>query len=94
VAYILSVIYHLVGYVATWSIKKEDRLAGAISFANMNNILIIVFSARFLGPLSPTLAAVYMLPFFMMILPLRAFGNRIHPKQSQAGEIKTTGKSL
>ena len=94
VAYILSVIYHLVGFVATWSVKKGDRFGGAISFANMNNVLIIVFSAQFFGPLSPTLAAVYMLPFFMMILPLRAFGNRIHPKQSQAGEIKTTGKSL
>ena len=82
VAYILSVIYHLVGYFATRSVKKGDRFGGAISFANMNNILIIVFSAQFFGPLSPTLAAVYMLPFFMMILPLRAVGERIRPRES------------
>jgi BASS family bile acid:Na+ symporter len=80
VAYILSMIYHLIGYLTTWSTRKGDRLAGAISFANMNNILIIVFSARFLGPLSPTLAAVYMLPFFTMILPLRVVERMIHPK--------------
>jgi BASS family bile acid:Na+ symporter len=94
VAYLLSVIYHLVGYFATRSVKKGDRFGGAISFANMNNVLIIVFSAQFFGFLSPTLAAVYMLPFFTMIVPLRAIGNRIYLKQSQAGEIKTTGKSL
>jgi bile acid:Na+ symporter, BASS family len=77
VAFILSVIYHLVGYFATRSVKEEDRFGGAISFANMNNVLIIVFSAQFLGPLSPTLAAVYMLPFFVMIVPARIVANRV-----------------
>jgi len=59
----------------TWGRKKEDRLAGAISFAYINNVLIIVFSSQFFGPLSPTLAAMYMLPFFTMILPARIMGN-------------------
>jgi bile acid:Na+ symporter, BASS family len=77
VAFILSVIYHLVGYFATRSVKKEDRFGGAVSFANMNNVLIIVFSAQFLGPLSPTLAAVYMFPFFVMIVPARIVANRV-----------------
>ncbi len=77
VAFILSVIYHLVGYFATRSVKEEDRFGGAISFANMNNVLIIVFSAQFLGPLSPTLAAVYMFPFFVMIVPARIVANRV-----------------
>ena len=77
VAFILSVIYHLVGYFATRSVKEEDRFGGAIAFANMNNVLIIVFSAQFLGPLSPTLAAVYMFPFFVMIVPARIVANRV-----------------
>ena len=80
VACILSVIYHLVGYFATRSMKREDRFAGAISFGNMNNILIIVFSAQFFDPLSTTLAAAYMLPFFMMIVPLRAVGNILNKR--------------
>jgi BASS family bile acid:Na+ symporter len=80
VSYILSVIYHLVGYFGTRSMKAEDRFAGAVSFANMNNVLIIVFSAQFFGPLSPTLAAVYMLPFFTMIVPLRALGNIVNKR--------------
>jgi len=74
VAFVLSVIYHTVGFLVTWGMKKEDQLAGAISFANMNNILIVVFSSQFFGPLAPTLAALYMLPFFTMIVPARIAG--------------------
>jgi BASS family bile acid:Na+ symporter len=39
--------------------------------AIMNNVLVIVFSAQFFGALSPTLAAMYMLPFFTMIVPVK-----------------------
>ncbi len=74
VAFVLSVIYHMVGILVTWGMKKEDRLAGAISFANMNNVLIVVFSSQFFGPLAPALAALYMLPFFAMIVPARIVG--------------------
>ncbi len=74
VAFVLSVIYHTVGLLVTWGMKREDRLAGAISFAYMNNVLVVVFSSRFFGPLAPTLAALYMLPFFTMIVPARIFG--------------------
>jgi BASS family bile acid:Na+ symporter len=74
VAFTLSAIYHMVGFLVTWGRKKEDRLAGAISFAYINNVLVIVFSSQFFGPLSPTLAAMYMLPFFMMIVPARIVG--------------------
>jgi BASS family bile acid:Na+ symporter len=74
VAFVLSVISHLIGFLLTWGMKKEDRLAGAVSFAYMNNVLIVVFSSQFFGPLAPTLAALYMLPFFTMIVPARIAG--------------------
>jgi BASS family bile acid:Na+ symporter len=74
VAFVLSVIYHMVGLLVTWAKKREDRLAGAVSFAYMNNVLVVVFSSQFFGPLSPTLAALYMLPFFTMIVPARIIG--------------------
>jgi BASS family bile acid:Na+ symporter len=75
VSFILSAIYHLVGFSVTWGMKREDRLAGAISFAYMNNVLIVVFSSHFFGPLAPALAALYMLPFFTMIVPARIVGH-------------------
>ncbi len=77
VAFVLSMIYHAVGFLVTWKMRREDRLAGAVSFAYMNNVLVIAFSSHFFGPLSPTLAALYMLPFFTMIVPARIFGQRM-----------------
>ena len=73
-AFILSALYHLSGFLVTWGMKKEDRMAAAISFAYMNNVLVVVFSSQFFGPLAPTLAAFYMLPFFVMIVPARMAG--------------------
>jgi BASS family bile acid:Na+ symporter len=74
-AFVLSVLYHGVGFLVTWGMKREDQLAGAISFAYMNNVLIVAFSSQFFGPLSPALAALYMLPFFTMIVPARIVGH-------------------
>ena len=74
VAFVLSVIYHTVGLSVTWGMKREDRLAGVISFAYMNNVLVLVFSSQFFGPLAPTLAALYLLPFFTMIVLARIAG--------------------
>ncbi len=76
IAFALSLVYHIVGLLVTWGRRGEDRLAGAVSLAYMNNVLIVVFSSQFFGPLSPTLAAVYMLPFFAMIVPARMVGDR------------------
>jgi len=77
IAFALSLLYHIVGLLVTWGRRGEDRLAGAVSLAYMNNVLIVVFSSQFFGPLSPTLAAVYMLPFFVMIVPARMVGDRL-----------------
>ncbi len=76
IAFALSLVYHIIGLLVTWGRRGEDRLAGAVSLAYMNNVLIVVFSSQFFGPLSPTLAAVYMLPFFVMIVPARMVGDR------------------
>jgi len=86
IAFALSVLYHIVGFLVTWGRGREDCLAGAISLAYMNNVLIIVFSAQFFGPLSPMLAAVYMLPFFIMIVPARVVGNRIRGVRREKGD--------
>jgi BASS family bile acid:Na+ symporter len=72
VALILSGILFVLGIIAIWWTTPEDRIASAISVGNMNNVLIIVFSSRFFGPLEATVAAMYMFPFFLIIFPLRA----------------------
>lgn len=79
VAFVLSAIYHMVGFLVTWMMKREDRVAGAICFAYMNNVLIVVSSSQFFGPLAPALATLYMFPFFTMIVPARIVGHLMKP---------------
>ena len=75
VAVVLSLVYCFVGIVCMVKRPVEDQIAGAITLANMNNVLIIVFAARFFGPLEPTVAAIYILPFFGLLIPLRMYYN-------------------
>lgn len=72
-AVILGAVYLAAGFLLTWREPLDDRLAAAVSFGNMNNVLVIVFAARFFSPLEPTLAAMYMIPFFGLIVPLRIY---------------------
>jgi bile acid:Na+ symporter, BASS family len=83
VAYVLSVVYYFTGFMMTPGRRREDRLAAGVSFAAMNNVLVVVFASRFFGPLSPTLAAMYMFPFFTMLLPVKLLANYAMPARSQ-----------
>jgi bile acid:Na+ symporter, BASS family len=76
VAYVLSAIYFLVGLLVTPGLNSSERVAAGVSLALMNNVLVIVFSSRFFGPLSPTLAAMYMFPFYTLIVPAKLIAVR------------------
>jgi bile acid:Na+ symporter, BASS family len=76
VAFFLSALFHGLGWFLHWGQPVEQRLAQAVSLAYINNVLVIVFASQFFGPLCPTLAAMYMLPFFSFIVPLRWLGRR------------------
>ena len=73
VAIVLAAIYITVGILATWRTPVKDQVASAVSMGNINNVLVIVFASEFFGPLEPTLAAMYMIPFFGVIFPLRLY---------------------
>lgn len=73
VAMALGVLYLILGILVVYKARPEDQLASVIGFGNMNNVLVIVFASQFFGPLAPTLAAAYMIPFFGLIFPLRAY---------------------
>ena len=73
VAIALAALYAMSGILAMPRSSIDDQLASAISMANVNNVLVIVFAAEFFGPLEPTVATMYILPFFVMVVPLRAY---------------------
>ena len=73
VASALALFLGAAGMLALPNKPAASRIGSAISMANINNVLIIVFAAKFFGPLEPTLAAMYMIPFFAVILPMRIY---------------------
>ncbi len=74
-AYALSVVYYGTGFLVTVGKPMSERLAAGVGLGVMNNVLVIVFSSEFFGPLSPTLAAMYMFPFYTMIVPVKLIAN-------------------
>lgn len=77
VAFLVSIFCHGIGFAVAWRRKREERLAGAVSFAYMNNVLVAAFTSEHFGPLAPALAVIYMFPFFGMIVPARIVARRI-----------------
>jgi BASS family bile acid:Na+ symporter len=69
----LGALYLMAGLFISWGRTVEDQLAAVISLGIMNNVLVIVFSSEFFTPIEPTVAAMYMIPFFALIIPLRAY---------------------
>ncbi len=72
----LAAIYAAAGILFFRRSAVEERLAGAVMFAHMNNVLMIVFSAQFFGPRETMTAAMYLVPFFVLVLPLKHYGSR------------------
>jgi BASS family bile acid:Na+ symporter len=87
VAYALSAIYYAAGFLTSPGVGHAERLAAGVSLAVVNNVLVIVFSSRFFGPLSPLLAAMYMFPFFTMIIPVKLIANLLAGSPHRGDEI-------
>ena len=73
ISIILGAVYVIIGILTQAKSTLKNQLAAAIIFANINNVLVIVFATEFFGHLEPTLAATYMIPFFALIFPLRIY---------------------
>jgi BASS family bile acid:Na+ symporter len=58
-------------FLGRLSCGRLSGLDGAVLTTYINNVLIVVFAARFFGPTEPLLAAAYLLPLYVMLLPIR-----------------------
>jgi bile acid:Na+ symporter, BASS family len=76
VVFVLAAIYCLAGIFFFKTSSLENQLAGAVMMTNINNVLVIVFSSEFFGPIEPMVAAMYMIPFFVVVIPLRYYRHR------------------
>jgi BASS family bile acid:Na+ symporter len=75
VATLLAGTYFLAGMLFSLGRPLPDHLSLIIIFGFVNNVLAMVLSARFFGPLGTTVAAMYTIPFFCLIVPLRLYRN-------------------
>ncbi len=75
VSILLAAVFLVLGFFSLGRAPMEERLAAATAMTNVNNVLILVFAARFFGPLEPTVAAMYLIPFYGAIVPLRMIGH-------------------
>jgi len=71
VAYVLSITYYCAGFILSPRQEVKEQLAAGVSMAIVNNVLVIVFSSEFFGPLSPTVAAMYMFPYYTLLVPVK-----------------------
>jgi bile acid:Na+ symporter, BASS family len=76
VVFVLAAIYCVVGIFFFRKGPLHNHLAGAVMLGNINNVLVIVFSSQFFGPVEPLVAAMYMIPFFVLVIPLRYYRYR------------------
>ncbi|MGV8056814.1 MAG: bile acid:sodium symporter [Smithellaceae bacterium] len=72
----LAAVYCAVGIFFFRKNSLENQLAGAVILGNLNNVLVIVFSSEFFGPVEPLVAAMYIIPFFGLVIPLRYYYHR------------------
>ena len=82
---VLAAVYAVVGILFFHRSAVEDRLAGAVMLAHVNNVLLIVFSSRFFGPAETMTSAMYLVPFFAIVLPLRYYGERVRGRAQAVG---------
>ena len=67
--------YCLLGYFT--SPTKQDRTAGLISMAYINNVLVAVFALQFFGAQVAALAAFYNIPYYVGIIPIKKIALRL-----------------
>ncbi|MBU1451455.1 MAG: bile acid:sodium symporter [Proteobacteria bacterium] len=63
----------LMGPLSGW---RLDLISCGCGLIFINNVLVVVFAANFFGPRNPLLAALYLLPLYVMLLPLRLLASR------------------
>ncbi|MBU0513575.1 MAG: hypothetical protein KJ621_02270 [Proteobacteria bacterium] len=74
---LLGVIYALTGLLyGLFRRGMTQALTGAAGLSFINNVLVVVFAAKFFGDQGPLLAAMYMIPFFGLLVPLGWLGKR------------------
>ncbi len=61
------------GMVLCWSASPQERVAAGGAMGWINNVLVIVLGHYFNDPLVSVVAALYMVPYYLLVVPLSHF---------------------
>ncbi len=67
---VLAVLMAMLGWAVLWASPPSSRVAAAGTLCWVNNVLVIVVGSYVNDPWTSVLGGLYMLPTFLMILPL------------------------
>ncbi len=70
IACLASLCFMLGGFFSAYTFEKKEKIAAMIAFAMTNNILVIVLCGEYFGHLELLVAALYTIPFFLIIIPI------------------------
>jgi BASS family bile acid:Na+ symporter len=73
VTVVLAAIFFVAGIAFSWKLALAEQLAMIISISQVNNVLVLVFSAQLFGPIEPMVAAMYTIMFFSLLVPIRGY---------------------
>jgi BASS family bile acid:Na+ symporter len=73
VSVILAAAYFAAGVLFSVGRPLPDHLSLIITFGMINNVLVVVLCSEFFGHLEATVAAMYTIPFFGLIVPMRLY---------------------
>ena len=71
VACVAALIFVTAGFISALPFPAKQRTSAMLAFAMTNNILVIVLSGSYFGSNELLVAAMYTVPFFLVILPIR-----------------------
>jgi BASS family bile acid:Na+ symporter len=85
VTVVLAGIFFVAGIAFSWKLALPEQLAVIISLAQVNNVLVLVFSSQLFGPIEPLVAAMYSVMFFSLLVPIRGYQRwRLRAERNQA----------
>jgi BASS family bile acid:Na+ symporter len=74
------------GLILFWSSPPTERVAAAGALGWINNVLVIVLGSYFNDPLTSVVAALYLIPYYVLIIPLNHL-TRTWKNQDDFGEL-------
>ena len=72
----LAAVMASAGVVLFWFASPQERVAAGGALGWINNVLVIVLGHYFHDPLISVLAALYMVPYYLLIIPLGHLSRR------------------